>query len=159
MEETNSGIQFTEVYIERCSKESETMISNETVEFLSHPLVYLKEHKEEFIYLESHTFEQIRVDAVSLEADDVFGTYDVMLGLKLQKKVEKMLKEKLETSLLGDGAKFDLIFSQDDGLWNLNFALDYVEGFQENITLGAAFQLIYQFLSDLVEAVKTLTSK
>jgi hypothetical protein len=159
MEETNSGIQFTEVYIERCSKESETMISNETVEFLSHPLVYLKEHKEEFIYLESNTFEQIRVDAVSLEADDVFGTYDVMLGLKLQKKVEKMLKEKLETSLLGDGAKFDLIFSQDDGLWNLNFALDYVEGFQENITLGVAFQLIYQFLSDLVETVKTLTSK
>jgi hypothetical protein len=159
MEGTNTGIQFTDVYIERCSKESETMISNETVEFLSHPLVYLKEHKEEFIYLESNTFEQIRVDAVSIEADDVFGTYDVMLGLKLQKKVEKMLKEKLETSLLGEGAKFDLIFSQDDGLWNLNFALDYVDGFQENITFGEAFQLIYQFLSDLVEAVKTLTSK
>jgi hypothetical protein len=159
MEETNSGTVFTEVYIERCSKETETMISNETAEFLSLPLVYLKEHKEEFIYLESNSFEQIRVDAVSLEADDVFGTYDVMLGLKLQKKVEKLLKEKLETSLLGDGAKFDLIFSQDDGLWNLNFALDYVDGFQETITLGEAFHLIYQFLSELVEAVKTLTSK
>ncbi|WP_342430920.1 branched-chain amino acid aminotransferase [Neobacillus sp. FSL H8-0543] len=158
MEETNSSIQFADAYIERCSKETETMIANETAAFLTQPLVYLKEHKNEFIYLESNSLEQIRVDAVSLEADDVFGTYDVMLGLKLQKKFEKVLKEKLDSSLLGDGAKFDLIFSQDDGLWNLNFALDYVSGFQENMSLGEAFQLIYQFLSQLVEAVRTLTS-
>ena len=154
MGETNSSIQLTDAYIERCSKETETMIANETAAFLNQSLVYLKEHKDEFIYLESDSLEQIRVDAVSLEVDDVFGTYDVMLGLKLQKKLEKMLREQLDSSLLGDGAKFDLIFSQDDGLWNLNFALDFVDGFQEKMSLGEAFQLIYQFLSQIVKAVK-----
>jgi hypothetical protein len=94
------------------------------------------------------------VDAVSLEVDDVFGTYDVMLGLKLQKKFEKVLKEQLNANLKGDDAKFDLLFSHDDGLWNLNFALNSVEGFQENISISDALQLIYRFLSELVNTVK-----
>jgi hypothetical protein len=103
-------------------------------------------------------FEQIGVEGVSLEVDDVFGTYDVMLGLKLQKKFEKMLKEQLNHSLHGDEAKFDLIFSHDDGLWDLNFALNYVDGYQENISLNDAFQIIHQFLTHLVETIKKPTS-
>jgi hypothetical protein len=149
---------FTDAYIERCSKETETMIANESSNFLNQPLTYLKEYKNEFIYVESIFFEQIGVEGVSLEVDDVFGTYDVMLGLKLQKKFEKMLKEQLNSSLHGDAAKFDLMFSHDDGLWELNFALNYVEGFKENMSLNEAFQLIHQFLSQLVESIKNPTS-
>jgi hypothetical protein len=147
-------VNFSDAYIERCDKETENMIKNETGTFLAQPLTYLKKNKNEFIYLESNWFEGIRVEAVSLEVDDVFGTYDVMLGLKLQKKFEKTLREHLNTNLLGIEAKFDLMFSQDDGLWNLNFALNYVEGFKEEMTLNEAFQVIYQFLNNLVEAVK-----
>ncbi|WML60482.1 branched-chain amino acid aminotransferase [Neobacillus sp. PS2-9] len=147
-------VNFSDAYIERCDKETENMIKNETGAFLSQPLTYLKKNKNEFIYLESNWFEAIRVEAVSLEVDDVFGTYDVMLGLKLQKKFDKTLNEHLNTTLHGNEAKFDLIFSQDDGLWNLNFALNYVKGFKEDMTLNEAFQVIYQFLNNLVEAVK-----
>ncbi|MEO2076238.1 MAG: branched-chain amino acid aminotransferase [Bacillus sp. (in: firmicutes)] len=147
-------INFSDAYIERCDKETENMIKNETAAFLSQPLAYLKKNKQEFIYLESKLFDEIGVEAVSLEVDDVFGTYDVMLGLKLQKKFDKLLKEYLNEHLNGDEAKFDLMFSQEDGLWNLNFALNYVEGFKEDMLLNEAFIMIYQFLHSVVEAVK-----
>ncbi|MBV7507755.1 branched-chain amino acid aminotransferase [Bacillus sp. sid0103] len=152
--EKDKKARFADAYIERCDKESENMIKNESSSFLNEPLDFLKKHKSEFIYVESNWFEIISVEAVSLEADDVFGTYDVMLGLKLQKKFEKTLKENLNFLLHGDEAKFDLMFSLEDGLWNLNFALNYVDGFKEEITIGEAFQLIYQFLFQLVEAVE-----
>ncbi|MCM3728214.1 branched-chain amino acid aminotransferase [Neobacillus cucumis] len=150
--EKDANTRFDDAYIERCDKETENMLKNETSAFLSEPLDYLKKHKNEFIYFESRWFDFVNVDAISLEVDDVFGTYDVMLGLKFQKKYEKQLKEYLNTHLSGEEAKFDLMFSNDDGLWNLNFALNYVEGFREDMTMGESFQLIYHFLFKLVEA-------
>ncbi|WHY75359.1 branched-chain amino acid aminotransferase [Neobacillus sp. WH10] len=150
----DASTRFEDAYIERCDKETENMIRIESSAFLSERVEYLKKHKNEFIYLESKWFDLVNVDAISLEADDVFGTYDVMLGLKLQKKFEKVLKELLDTSLYGDEAKFDLIFSHEDGLWNLNFALNFVEGFTEEMTIDEAFQLIYRFLFKLNEAVE-----
>jgi hypothetical protein len=152
--ENKLNSSFTDAYIERCSKDTETMIANESSTFLNQPITYLKEHKNEFIYVESTLFEQIGVEGVSLEVDDVFGTYDVMLGLKLQKKFEIMLKEHLNNSLNSEESKFDLMFSHDDGLWDLNFALNYVDGYKENLSLNEAFQLIHQFLSQLVETIK-----
>jgi hypothetical protein len=145
--------RFADAYIERSNKESEEVIGEEGQAFLQQPLAYLKKHMNEFIYLESNWFEIIGLDAVSLEVDDLFGKYDVMLGLKLQKKFESSIRLFLKNQL-GDEEKFDLMFSLEDGLWNLNFDLDSVEGFNETITIGAAFQLIYQFLFRLVEAVE-----
>jgi len=156
--ENKLNSNFNEAYIERLSKETETMIANESSSFLNQPLTYLKEHKSEFIYVESTLFEEIGIEGVSVEVDDVFGTYDVMLGLKLQKKFEKLLKEQLNHSLHGDEAKFDLVFSHDDGLWDLNFALNYVNGYTENISIHEALQLIHQFLTTLVHTVKQTTS-
>ena len=152
--EKDANTRFADAYIERCDKETENMLKNETSAFLSEPLEYLKKHKNEFIYFESKWFDFVNVDAISLEVDDVFGTYDVMLGLKFQKKYDKQLKEYLNVHLSGEEAKFDLMFSNEDGLWNLNFALNYVEGFREEMTVGEAFQLIYHFLFKLVEAVE-----
>lgn len=150
----NSSLNFAEVYIERCNKETETMIATESASFLDHSITYLQKYKNEFLYVESIIYEQIGVEGISLEVDDVFGTYDVMLGLKLQKKFETTLKEYLNEHLHGDEAKFDLLFSNEDGLWDLNFTLNYVSGFQEDITLSKAYKLMYDFLSDLVRAVK-----
>jgi hypothetical protein len=149
----NPVSRFVDAYIERSDKESEEVIQVEDESFLKQPVGYLKKQMNEFIYVESNWFELIGVDAVSLEVDDVFGTYDVMLGLKLQKKWESVLKAELNESLQ-DEAKFDLMFSSDDGLWNLNFDLDSVVGFKEDMTIGEAFQLIYQFLFKLVAAVE-----
>jgi len=154
LSEMDASVRFADAYIERCDKESENMLKNESSSFLNERLDYLKKHKNEFIYMESNWFDLISVEAISLEADDVFGTYDVMLGLKMQKKYEQSLKENLNRLLHGDEAKFDLMFSLDDGLWNLNFALNYVEEFHEEISIGEAFQLIYRFLFQLVDAVE-----
>lgn len=152
--EKDPSARFSDAYIERCDKESENFLASETAAFLNQAITYLKEHKNEFIYVESNWFELIGVDAVSLEVDDVFGTYDVMLGLKVQKKFEKIIKDQLNNRLQGDEDKFDLMFNHDDGLWNLNFTLNNVEGFNEVMSIGEAYQLIYRFLFKLGEAIE-----
>lgn len=142
--EKNSGERFIEAYIERSDKESEQLISTEGVSFLKQPLDLLKKHKNEFVYVESENLDLIGVDAIAIEVDDVFGTYDVMIGLKLQKKLQKQIKDQLNQTLNGEGPTFDLMFSQEDGLWNLNFALNDVQGYREDLLMGEAFNLIYQ---------------
>lgn len=152
--EKNPTLRFMDAYIERSDKETEEVIGVEKSSFLQQPLDHLKKQMNEFIYLESNWFEMINVDAVSLEVDDVFRTYDVMLGLKFQKKFEGTIKSYLENHLSGDEAKFDLMFNHDDGLWNLNFDLNSIDGFNDGMTIGEAYQLIYQFLFNLVETVE-----
>jgi hypothetical protein len=152
--EKDPGSRFGDAYIERCDKESENLLANETASFLNHPITYLKKHKNEFIYVESNWFELLGVEAVSLEVDDVFGTYDVMLGLRMQKKYGESLKGYLNTALAGDSGNFELMFSSEDGLWNVNFDLNFVQGFNEEISLNEAYQLIYRFLFQLVEAME-----
>ncbi|WP_462413388.1 branched-chain amino acid aminotransferase [Neobacillus sp. Marseille-QA0830] len=153
--ETDAEERFFDAYIERCDKETENMIRNEAGAFLAQPLVYFYKHKNEFLYLESKWFDIVLVDAVSLELDDVFGTYDVMLGLKLQKKFKPQIQQYLTSHLHGEEASFDLLFNSEDGLWNVNFALNYIEGFDENMSIGEAYQLIYQFLFKLVESIES----
>jgi hypothetical protein len=152
--ENKSNSRFLEAYVERCNKETEEVIAEEEATFLDHPLDYLQKHKNEFIYLESKWFELVGVDAVSLEVDDVFDTYSVLLGLKLQKKFQSVLKEQLSEQLHREEASFSLMFNQNDGLWDLNFALNYVDGFQENLSIGEAYQLVYGFIFTLLEAVE-----
>ena len=154
LSEQDPNLRFADAYIERCDKQSENMIRRETSEFLTQPLEYLKKQKDEFIYVESKWFDIVLVDSVSLEVDDVFNNYDVMLGLKLQKKFANKIRDFLNNHLLGDETKFDLLFSGEDGLWNLNFPLNYVDGFDENMSIGGGFQLIYHFLFKLIEAVE-----
>ncbi|WP_010281053.1 hypothetical protein [Bacillus timonensis] len=149
--EKDPTTRFLEAYIERCDKETEETLSKELFGFLEHPIDYLQKHKNEFLYFESEWLELIGVDAIAFEMNDVFGTYDVMVGLKLQKKYGPSLKENLRKELQGDEAKFELMFNQNDGLWDLNFALNYVNGFKEEMSLEEAYRLIYQFLFKLVE--------
>ncbi|MEH7385175.1 branched-chain amino acid aminotransferase [Bacillus sp. JJ1521] len=149
--EKDPTTRFVEAYIERCDKETEETLSKESFDFLEHPIDYLQKHKNEFLFVESNWLELIGVDAIAFEVNDVFGTYDVMVGLKLQKKFEATLKENLRKDLNGVESKFELIFNQNDGLWDLNFSLNYVNGFKEEISLEEALRLIYQFLFKLVE--------
>ncbi|WP_419880632.1 branched-chain amino acid aminotransferase [Peribacillus sp. B-H-3] len=143
--------RFKEAYIERCNKESEEMIAEESPAFFEHPIAYFKEHAGEFIYVESKWFELIGADAVSFELDDVFGTYSVLLGLKLQKKFDTSIRDFLHAELANKQDSFELMFSTQDGLWDLNFALNDVSGFSENMILEDAFNLIYSFLFRLAE--------
>ncbi|MBS4199314.1 branched-chain amino acid aminotransferase [Bacillus sp. FJAT-49732] len=146
--------RFQEAYIERCDKETEETLFKESFAFLEHPMDYLQKHKNEFLYLESNWLEVIGVDGITFEVNDVFGTYDVMVGMKLQKKFEAALKENLRKELHGDEVRFELMFNQNDGVWDLNFPLNYVDGFQVEMSLDEAFRLIYRFLFTLVERIE-----
>ncbi|MFS0864274.1 branched-chain amino acid aminotransferase [Fredinandcohnia sp. 179-A 10B2 NHS] len=152
--EKDPTTRFREAYIERCDKETEETLSKESYDFLEQGIDYLQKHKNEFLYFESNWLELIGVDAIAFEVNDVFGTYDVMVGLKLQKKFETSLKENLRKELQGEKAKFELMFNQGDGLWDMNFALNYVNGFKEEMSLEEAYRLIYRFLFKLVESIE-----
>jgi hypothetical protein len=146
--------RFEDAYIERGDKETENFLGEESSDFLNQPIRYFKEHKNEFMYLETKWFDIVGVDAVSFEMDDVFGTYDVMLGLKLQKKYGNAMNSYLESALRAEAAKFDLMFDANEGIWNMNFALNGIEGFSEDLTISEAYSLIYSFLFKLAERME-----
>ncbi|MBK3497092.1 branched-chain amino acid aminotransferase [Viridibacillus sp. YIM B01967] len=139
---------------ERCNKETEDLISTETAAFLNEPISYLKKQNNEFVYVESNIFELVRIDAIALEFDDVFETYTALFGLKLQKKFGDAIKTYLDTHLHGDNAKHSVMFSAEDGLWDVNFALGYVEGFNETQSFEEIYNMIYRFVFKLVEAIE-----
>ncbi|MBS4203401.1 branched-chain amino acid aminotransferase [Lederbergia citrea] len=153
IEVKDAGSRFSDAYIERSDKETEDLIAKEDSHFLHQPIAYLNAHKSEFIYVESKWFDIIGVDAISLEADDVFEVYSVLFGLKLKKKYELTLRSYLANHLHGEDVKFNILFN-DDGIWDMNIALNYIDGFHEELSIGEAYCLIYQFLFNLVEAIE-----
>ncbi len=152
--EKENSTRFTDAYIERSNKENEELISEESAAFLSQPLEYLKINKSEFLYFESSWFELIGVETLSLEVDDMFGTYNALFGLKFQKKMGNALKAYLNKELQGEIGTYSLVFNQGDGLWDVNFSLNSVEGFKEEMSLGDALSLTYHFLFILVETIE-----
>ena len=152
--EKDENSRFVDAYIERSDKESEELIAVETATFLEQSIEYLKKNIQEFVYMESDWFELIGVESICLEVDDLFGTYEALLGLKLQKKFDQAIRNYLRAELKGEEAKFALLFNSDDGLWDLNISLNDIEGFRGNLTIGEAYQLIYEFLFKLVESVE-----
>ncbi|MBS4189567.1 branched-chain amino acid aminotransferase [Bacillus sp. FJAT-49705] len=151
--EKEDNTRFNDALIERYDKESEEMLAEESSNFLDQPVSYLKKQIKEFIYIESKWFDLIGAESVCIEVDDVFGTYEVMLGLKLQKKYENKLKEKINEGLKGE-VKYSLLFSHADGLWEFNFALNGVDGFNDELSINETCRIIYLYLFKLVEAVE-----
>jgi hypothetical protein len=146
--------RFDDIYLERCDKETEELIAIENATFLEQPIDYFKNHINEFIYVESNWFDIINVDAISFEVDSVFGSYDVMLGLKVQKKLGNRVKSFLLSQLKNDDAVFELMFNQSDGLFDMNFSLNDLDTFNEKWTIKEAFFHIYSFLFRLSEYIE-----
>ncbi|PLR68644.1 hypothetical protein [Bacillus sp. UMB0893] len=147
--------RFNNSYIERVDKETEELISVEKPEeILQKKVSFVKTNKKEFLYLESDWFDIIRIDGLALEHDDVFGSYKSLLGLKQKKIFGPIIRELLQEKANGESTKFQLLFNDKDGLWDLNFDCDLVEGFNENISLHAALELIYSFLFKLVNEIE-----
>ncbi|BDH61929.1 hypothetical protein MTP04_20590 [Lysinibacillus sp. PLM2] len=143
------------LYIERCNKETEEVISQEAASFLTTPVKHLKQNLNEFLYIESSTFETIKTNAITLELDDVFKTYMVLLGFKVQKKHSVIIKEYLENNLHGQGIKnYSAMFSNEDGLWDLNIPLDFMENFNEEQTISEAIEITYNFLLGLTQTIE-----
>ncbi|CAM3999948.1 branched-chain amino acid aminotransferase [Mesobacillus thioparans] len=147
-----SGSLFDNAYIERGDKETEEFLGEESSAFLEQSISYFKDKKNEFIYMESNWFELIGVDAISFENDDVFGTFDVMLGLKLQKKHGPAITKYLDEMLPETG--YDLMFDGNEGLWSLNFALNGLDRYREDLSIREAYSLIYSFLFKMAESIE-----
>lgn len=103
--------------------------------------------------METKTFEVIAVDSMSIEVDSVFGTYEILCGLKSPKKKDKEIRAFMEEHLVGDETYYHLMFNGNDGVWDVNFSLEKVNGFHKNMEIGEALKLAYIFLFSLQESL------
>lgn len=155
IEEKEASLRFKDSYIERVEKESDELIAEESpLSFLDTPISYLKEHRSEFLYVESKWFEFIKLDGCSFEVDDVFGTYKVLTGLHMQKKFGSLLKQFFAKELNESLTSVQLLFNDKDGLWDVNIELDAIKEFNEKMSIGEALVVTYRFFFHLVEYVE-----
>lgn len=149
---TEKVLQFD--LLEICSKETEDTLRAADADFLQQPVSYLKTNIAEFIYAETAHFDAIRIDAVAVEFDDAFNLNTALFGLKLQKKhseaIRKFLKEHVKSALGSSSAAF----SGQEGLWELNIALDCLEGYRDDLTFEEMYTLLYRFIFDLIVATE-----
>lgn len=144
--------QWSFPVIERCLKETEDVIKEESESFMNEPVSYVTKNANEFLYVESNAFETIGVDGIAFEMDDVFETTTVLFGLKVQKKRGAFLKDYLAANV---GSKtFSAMFSDKDGLWDVNIPLDQLDGFHKDMTIKDAMDLAYRFIFNLLEAIE-----
>lgn len=155
IEEKEASLRFKDSYIERVDKETDELIAEESpLSFLDTPISYLKEHRSEFLYVESKWFEFIKLDGCSFEVDDVFGTYKVLTGLHMQKKFGSLLKQFFAEELNESPTSVQLLFNDKDGLWDVNIELDAIKEFNEKMSIGEVLVLTYRFFFHLVEYVE-----
>jgi hypothetical protein len=145
--------RFFDAYMERSNKETEEFLGEENAEFLNQPITYFKEHMNEFLYMESKWFALIGIDAISFEVDDLFGSYDVMLGLKIKKKYSSELRDYFTQHSEDPEEPVDLMFDSQEGIWNINFSLHTLPGFREDMTVAEAYQLVYSFIFSFVQTI------
>ncbi|MFQ6585540.1 hypothetical protein [Priestia megaterium] len=155
IEEKEESLRFKDSYIERVDKETDELIAEEfPLSFLDTPISYLKEHRSEFLYVESKWFEFIKLEGCSFEVDDVFGTYKVLTGLHMQKKFVSLLKQFFAKEFNESPTSVQLLFNDKDGLWDVNIELDAIKEFNEKMSIGEVLVLTYRFFFHLVEYVE-----
>lgn len=140
--------------IERCDKLSEELLEEETELFLAIPVQYLKEHSHEFMYVESDRFDVIRVDSLALEFDEAFGVYSALFGLRLQKKQGEFLHAYLTSHLQQEKMTYSVAFSGQDGLWEVNLALNALDEFSEQQSFAEVLVHLYRFVFGLLEELE-----
>lgn len=145
---------FTVSALERCNKETEETVAVETAEFLQQKISYFKAHQEEFLYAESSDFANAKMDAVVLEFDDMFKVYTALFGLRLQKKVNQQLKAYLRDNLKGMLGSSSAMFEGNEGIWEVNIALDAIEGFTGEETIEQAYELLINFVKTMLGALE-----
>lgn len=145
---------ITVTALERCNKESEETVAVESAAFLQQKLHYFKNHQEEFLYAQSEAFANLKMDAVVLEFDEMFKVYTALFGLRLQKKVNAQLKAYLRDNLKGMMGSSSAMFSGDEGIWEINIALDAIEGFTGEETIEEAYELLLGFVKGLLEEIE-----
>ena len=145
---------FTVSALERCNKETEETVAVETAEFLQQNISYLKAHQEEFLYAESSAFADVKMDAVVLEFDEMFKVYTALFGLRLQKKMNEQLKSYLRDNLKGMLGSSSAMFDGNEGIWEVNIALDAIEGFTGEETFEQSYELLIDFVKNMLAVIE-----
>ena len=145
---------FTVSALERCNKETEETLAVETAELLQQNISYLKAHQEEFLYAESSDFANTKMDAVVLEFDEMFKVYTALFGLRLQKKMGQQLKTYLRDNLKGMLGSSSAMFDGNEGIWEVNIALDAIEGFTGEESFEQAYELLINFVANMLVAIE-----
>ena len=140
--------------MERCDKETEELLAEETSSFLATPIHYLKEHPTEFLYVASERLDVVRVESIALEFDEMFNVYSALFGLRLQKKQSEFLNTYLKAHLQHEEITYSLAFAEKDGLWDVNIALDAIDGFNKEMSIEAALVRLYRFIFALLEELE-----
>ncbi len=118
------------------------------------PVSFVKTQPASYLFAEEPSFEAIGIDGVVLEVDDVFETVTALFGLQVQKKHGEWLKKYIDAQLGTAPGTRSLMFSADDGLWDVNIALDYVDGFSESNTFDETLALMYKFVFTMLVALE-----
>lgn len=150
---TAKALQFD--VLEVCSKETEDTLRAAEADFLQQKITYLKENQAEFIYAESRAFDAIRVDAFALEFDDAFNLTTALFGLKLQKKHSEAIRNYLKANVKSALGSSSAAFSGQEGLWELNIAVDCLDGYSEELTFAQVYALLYKFIFNLIVAAES----
>ncbi|OIU71873.1 hypothetical protein [Rossellomorea aquimaris] len=145
-------LNFEKLTIELCNKETDELIRQVSSSFLEEALEYLKSNENEYIFIVADEFDKIRIDGLSLERDDLFGHYDAMFGLKMQKKYREEIVSFLEGTLQGKKG-YNLLFNGEDGLWDVNLSINDLPSYDKNMTLKDAVEEIHSYLSELLEKI------
>ncbi|MFP3723034.1 branched-chain amino acid aminotransferase [Niallia circulans] len=144
--------RFSDLYMELANKETDEVVQENAQErILEDTVDYLERNIDIYLYVETKAFDIVSVDSMSLEVDSVFGTYEVLCGLKSPKKTEKEIRAFMENQLIGDDTSFHLMFNGNDGVWDVNFPLEKINGFHKEMQIGDALKLAYLFLFSLNE--------
>lgn len=146
---TEDASRFVDLYAETVNKETDDVITENNRTIMEKEISYFKEHLAEYIYIESNAFDIVRIDALSIEVDSVFRTYEVMFGLRYPKKEEEAIRSFFNENLSGENHKYTIMFNSDDGLWDINLNMEHLKGFSENNKLSQILTLIYTFLFQL----------
>lgn len=142
------------VLCERYNKETEELISKDSMDFLKTPLSHFKEKKNEYAYLQSEGFEAMKVDGLVLEFDEVFEVYTAMFGLAVQKKFAVKIQGYLNEHFQSEKMNYSLMFSGNEGLWEINLPLDYIDQFNDSFSIEETFQFLNTFISSLLTAIE-----
>lgn len=140
--------------IERLKKETDESVAVEGQDFLRQPIQFLKENIHEYVFIEEDSLNSIRVDGLVFEYDEMFEVYTALFGLKLQKKMGITLKNFFNDNLKHITGASSAMFSAEDGLWEVNIALDAISSFNHDGTIEQAYEVFYQFVADLLLALE-----
>lgn len=139
--------------LERCHKETESVIAIEEASFLQQPISYFQKEIEQFLYVGANEFETVKMDAVVIEFDEMFKVHTALFGLSIQKKYSQALKVYLRDHLKGMLGSSSAMFNGDEGLWEVNIAFEAMADFTGEETIEQAIEKLIAFVSVMLTEV------